>query len=752
MKAAFAYLGKCIVNRPYIVAGLVVSLLIFSLYGASSIRMETGIDTFIDMESPDGIVLDRYLQTFGAESVILIVESENVQDPEILRYIDRLETDIADERYVSNTQSSATLIRSANAGVLPGTEAEVTEIVSHFPEEVRTRYFASGMMTLVFVTLEPDLSGDAKDAFLGTLETLVAASSPPPGVSVSISGDPVFDKEMQEAMGREMGMLIGITLILMVATIGLLFNHVACRFLPVAIILSGVLLTFGIIGFFNLKVTSPVIGSFPVIIGLGIDYGVQLQSRLHEETWDKSLRDAIVAMLSHAGSVHLVAMCTTALGFIALLSSPIPMIRDFGAACLIGVVSCFFLAVIIIPTFFALFGHGKRAEERQNLPDTTRTGAIGRYNTFLGSLAVTVAKHPVQVILLFAIIAVVGIQYDGAVRINVDHQSFAPETMPARVSLEKVERAIGGTSTVPVIVRGGDILDPEVVGWIDTFGTYETEHQDEITAHTSIATLIRDYNGGSIPGSKSEIEAVVAGIPAETRDVYLSGNTEAVVEFVTVDMEMDKVNALIDRIRADVVWLEPPAGLDLQPTGKSTVYADLYDGIILSKNQMTVFGLLLIAAFIVLTYRRFDSLAPILPVAMIIGWNDLIMYTLDIAYTPLTACLGSMTVGLAMDYTILILERCREEMAKGAELYEAIREGVTKIGSAITISGLTTLFGFSSMLASSFSLVSGFGQTTVITIFFSLVGGIIVMPAVVALVLRKAPGVSECTRSTVVGS
>jgi len=212
-----------------------------------------------------------------------------------------------------------------------------------------------------------------------------------------------------------------------------------------------------------------------------------------------------------------------------------------------------------------------------------------------------------------------------------------------------------------------------------------------------------------------------------------------VIEFATVDMEMDAVSALIDRLRSDIVWLEPPAGLDIQPTGRSTVYGDLYDGIIHSKNQMTVLGLILIAAFMIVVYRRFDSLAPLLPVVMIIGWNDLIMYALDIAYTPLTACLGSMTIGLAMEYTVLILERCREEMERGLELYEAIREGVTRIGIPITISGLTTIFGFSSMLASSFSLVAGFGQTTVITIFFSLVGGIIVMPAVVALVLRRAP-------------
>lgn len=735
MKTTFAHLGRVIADRPYLFAGLILSLILFSLYGASSIRMETGPETFVDMDSPEGVLLDHYTETFGADSIILIIESGDVLDPDVLDYVDHLATDISNERGVDGTRSLPAAIRSVNDGLVPRSEAGVEEAISRLPADARRQYVPSGMMTLLLITLEPDLSDDARNQFLDTIETLVSVSSPPPGVTVSISGDPAFDKQLQEAMGKEMGQMIGIALVLMVVAIGLLFNHVRYRFLPVGIILCGILLTFGIIGFFDLRVTSPVIGSFPVIIGLGIDYGVQFHSRFHEEIRGKSLCEAIVATLSHAGPI-LVAMCTTALGFAALLSSSVPMIRDFGTACLIGVVSCFLLAVLIVPTFFALFGYG-RAGRGQEWPDAAETGVIGPYNTFLGGLAVRVAKNPVPILLVFALVAVVGIQYDGAIDINVDQQSFVPETMPAKISLEKVEEAIGGRSTVPVIVRGDTILDPQILAWIDRFGTYETEHQDEVTAHTSIATLIRDYNGGTIPASGVEISEVVARIPAEVRDAYLMGNMEAMIEFTTDDLEIDRMGALISRIRSDAVWLEPPAGLDIRPTGRSVIYGNVYEEIVQSKNRMTLFGLLLITVFMLLAYRRFTSLAPIVPVVMIIGWNDLIMYAFDIAYTPLTACLGSMTIGLAMEYTVLMLERCKEEFEKGMDLYEAIGEGVTKIGTPITISGLTTLFGFSAMLASSFSLVSGFGQTTVITIFFSLVGGIVVMPAIVALVLRN---------------
>ncbi|WP_421910154.1 MMPL family transporter [Methanolacinia petrolearia] len=64
-------------------------------------------------------------------------------------------------------------------------------------------------------------------------------------------------------------------------------------------------------------------------------------------------------------------------------------------------------------------------------------------------------------------------------------------------------------------------------------------------------------------------------------------------------------------------------------------------------------------------------------------------------------------------------------------------EGVEKIGSAITISGATTLLGFSSLILSDFNVIKMFGETTVITIFFSLVGGIIVMPAIISLLYMR---------------
>ncbi|MDK2974973.1 MAG: uncharacterized protein PWP08_1344, partial [Methanofollis sp.] len=91
------------------------------------------------------------------------------------------------------------------------------------------------------------------------------------------------------------------------------------------------------------------------------------------------------------------------------------------------------------------------------------------------------------------------------------------------------------------------------------------------------------------------------------------------------------------------------------------------------------------------------------------------------------------TIGVASEYTVLIMERCEEELARGLDIYEAIQTAVQKIGMAITVSGLTTIFGFSALMLSAFNIISNFGIVTVITVGFSLVGAIMVMPAVLAV-------------------
>ncbi|MCU0631562.1 MAG: RND family transporter [Methanolinea sp.] len=733
----YEYLADVVTRRPKAVLFLVGVVLFTSLLGTTFVTMQTGSETYMDKNTERGMLLDKYSSTFQSDSLMLLVESDDVLDPAVLAYMNRLQEDVANQRYVSGVSSVVDLARGMNGGTMPSTSAEIEMARQKLPPEVFSRYVPSNLMTIMVVTLEPGLSQDVQATAVTNLESIVSISSPPPGVRVVVTGDPAFQQQMGEEMGQSMGTLIMVAMVLMVIAVGLFFSHVRYRFLSVLIVASGLILTFGIIGFSGLPITMVTIGAFPVLIGIGIDYAIQFHARFDEEARTSTLAEAARTTITRSGPSILYAMLSTSMGFLALLISPVPMIRSFGLVCVIGVASCYLVALVAVPTVGVMFRYRPKAGENSGNTQNEKKHAMESYNDFLGKLAGKVARHPVPILILCALIAFVGFQMDNEIVINTNEDTFVPPDMPAIIDLKKVSRTMGSTSSLPLYVRGDNVLDVEAVSWMYQFQEYEVIHNDKITGSRSIANYLAEYNGGILPRTSAEMDTALEKIPAEIRKRYISGNSEAIIEFSTVDMENEVAMSMIENVRRDLSWNQPPPGITAGVTGMGEMFTNLIDEIGKGKTQMTFLAFILIFVFLLLVYRKFGKAAtPVIPIMMIVGWNGLIMYVLGIDYTPMTATLGSMTIGVASEYTILIMERAYEERARGCDLVPAITRGVQQIGTAITVSGMTTVFGFAALIVSSFNMISNFGVVTVITVGFSLIGAIIVMPAVLVLVGR----------------
>ena len=247
---------------------------------------------------------------------------------------------------------------------------------------------------------------------------------------------------------------------------------------------------------------------------------------------------------------------------------------------------------------------------------------------------------------------------------------------------------------------------------------------------------MEQYNGGVFPKSDYERRQVLEKMPESEVSRFTSGNQITIIQFSLIEMSPEQGLAMVNTITSDLAFLRPPVGVTATLTGNTDMFARLITDIKTTKVTMTLLGFGLISGFLLLLYRKFSAISPIIPIIMIVGWNSLIMYVLGIDYTPMTAVLGSMTIGIACEYTILIMERYNEERRAGSDVDTSIERSVQKIGTAITVSGLTTVFGFSALIMSAFKIISNFGTTTVITVGFSLLGAILVMPAVLKIISR----------------
>jgi hypothetical protein len=710
------------------------------------VTMATGSDTYVDKDTKRGMLLDDYTETFQSDSILVLIEADDVLTPPVLAYIDRLETDIAKEQNVDGVTSITNLLKSANGGILPVSTAEITRAEQRLPSEVLSRFVPSRTMTIAVATLKPGLSQEQQGEVVNNLNTLLRVSDKPPGVSVVLTGNSAFQQQMQTEMSTSMSVLILAAMILMVIAVGLLFGHVRYRLLSVGIVATGLILTFGILGYSGMQINMATIGAFPVLIGIGIDYAIQFHSRFDEEIRKGTVAGAVKNTITLAGPSVLYAMLATALGFLAMYISPLPMIRSFGIVCVIGVISCYLAAIVLIPCIGILVNYRAKELPRPKSESGKKpVQLVNQYNNFLGSAAAKVAKNPVPVLLVIGCIALVGFLLDDQIIVNTDEDTFVPKDMPAKIYLDKVSRVMGSAASTPVLIRSENVLSVDTIQWMIDFQQYEQVHNAKITGSHSIASLILQYNDGKMPETQSEVDRIVTRIPPDIKKRYIDGRSQAVIEFSTIEMENEAGMSMVDQMRKDLEWFKPPVGTSASVTGMGEMFSNLIREIREGKMLMTILGFGLIFGFLLVIYRKVAKAAtPLIPIILIVGWNGLIMFVLGIDYTPLTATLGSMSVGVASEYTILIMERCYEERANGLAIIPAIQYSVSQIGTAITVSGMTTVFGFAALMLSSFGIISNFGLVTVISVFFALIGAIIVMPAILVIAARfekePAPG------------
>jgi hypothetical protein len=729
-------------HRPKLVVGIIGVVFIIALVGMTMITMQTGNDTYLDKNSPEGIVNTQYTNTFNADSIILIVKTSDPLNPQVLAYLDRLEGDIRQQQNIASVSSIVDILKSENNGVLPQSKGQIDALVQQIPAATRQVADPSNVLTLVQVPLVEGLSDDTEAATLNNIQSLVDTSQPPAGVTVEVSGMPAFTTQMKAAMGSQIGVLIGAAMILMVIVMGLLFSYVSYRFLPVVFVGLGLTTALGLMGLAGIQLNMAVLGAFPVMIGLGIDYAIQFHARLDEEARKGSLDDAVYMTITRTGPAVMYAMLATSLGFAAMFISTIPMIQSFGLVAMIGIMSCYCISLVGIPAVAQVIHY----TPKQKTP--TVCYAVGdeacatlpapkkkswSYGQFLTSTSVKIAKNPVPILLIAALIAVIGFQIDPLIAIEANQNNFVPSDMPAKIQMDEVTNVLGSASTADFYVQGGRVTDFDTILWMKSFQDFELSTHSELTSATSIVTYVLAYNGGVMPQTQSQLDAVLDKIPSSVKDQYISGSMIGVIHFGMINLQIPQEENLKEVMVSDITFLQPPPGITVQPVGSFDIFTTLIGGLSSSKDEMTYLGFALIFVFLALVYRHIHAISPLIPIVLVVGWNSVAMYILGISYSPLTATLGSMTIGVAAEYTILVMERYTEEEERLHDHIAAIQESVNRIGTAITVSGLATFFGFSALCLASFPITSNFGVSTLIAVGFSLIGAIFIMPAVLSL-------------------
>ena len=109
------------------------------------------------------------------------------------------------------------------------------------------------------------------------------------------------------------------------------------------------------------------------------------------------------------------------------------------------------------------------------------------------------------------------------------------------------------------------------------------------------------------------------------------------------------------------------------------------------------------------------------------------MALLDIPYTIITSIITALSIGIGVDYTIHIIHRYREEYTINRDPERAAIQTLSTTGSALLGSALTTALGMGVLIASPLAASQQFGITAAITIAYSLIVSILVVPPLMTM-------------------
>ncbi|MDO8495100.1 MAG: protein translocase subunit SecD [bacterium] len=197
---------------------------------------------------------------------------------------------------------------------------------------------------------------------------------------------------------------------------------------------------------------------------------------------------------------------------------------------------------------------------------------------------------------------------------------------------------------------------------------------------------------------------------------------------ITGQFTTQEAKALVTRLNAGAL----PVPIHL--ISQQSIGASLGAESLAKSLKAGVFGLILVAAFMILFYRL-----PGLIAVLALGVYAVIVLAIY-KFIPVTLTLAGiagfiLSLGMAVDANILIFARMREELESGKSLSVSFVDGFRRAWLSIRDSHVTTLLGAAVLYLFTTSLVKGFALTLGIGVLASLFSSITVTRSFLGLVI-----------------
>ena len=545
--------------------------------------------------------------------------------------------------------------------------------------------------------------------------------------------------------------------------------------------LCSVFLTMGIIGWSNYEVTMTVIIVGPIVLALGVSYGLHITNRYAEAKGNP--KEKMEEALNSTGRAVFLSAVTTIIGFISLTFTPMAPIQTVGWSLAFGIVVVYIMTMLMVPNLTILLDLKKPSHPPPQL--------------FVNIVSVPVRWTKITLVLfIIAMVFSAGVSREN-VESNLDLLEMAPQDVEAVQKMKtysdefesgqpgflKISEDIEATAEITDLTAKDPFSGLEAIEKLEG----QCAEVDQVTA-VSIVFLMKAI-AVSVNFSGAPIADLIDDTPApqpikdvghlifdneqsgnasfwrtlDTLDAQELGGQQAqnFLIYVFYNSLTDEMRELfisedysssliyIDMPFMDVVGTETATNLvnkhaansglggttgTPELIGVASVTIEVNNLIVGSQWSSLGFALLFTIITLGLVFRDIlYSLLTTIPVGFTVAMQWMIMDAGGVQLSLVTVMIGSILVGVGVDFSIHIANRVRE---LGGNL-DAIKSACASTGmslfeaTTVTAAGMTCAFGIN------IPAIKPFITVIIVLLIIAAISALILLPAIYAIMVKS---------------
>jgi len=595
---------------------------------------------------------------------------------------------------------------------------------------------------------------------IDAIRAILAEEERATGMALHLAGIPAIEREYTRLAVRDLLTFTPISVATFLLLLFFYFRNALGTILPLATVCIAVAWTLGLMQLFGatIGILTTIVPNLILIIGIADC--IHVLSRYQEDLRaEPTKRDALAMTLRVMFFACFLTAFTTSIGFIALVTTRIHIVREFGVVCAAGFMVMWVAIIALMPPVLDVV---PRMRARALDEFSARWG-----DRALRGLAEFNRKRWPWIWAFWAVVCVVSVVF----MLKIDRGSSWLQDIRAENPVHKAhdffEEHLSPVFTIDLEIDGGApgaMKDPARLARIDDF---QRDLRAWGASHAlSFADLARELHRGraifgraalgvpierlladpslrALPRTEKEIEGALAfARPLEQRFDMLGRAASADFSKTRISVRVPRLSSGdLQRFLVDVVKIHRDryAGdFAMVPTGKSVLARRAVEDVVDNMVGSLWLAALLIFACMWALFRSLKvGLLSMIPNFVPMFATAGLMGALGLQLNFSTATIFSISLGIAVDSTIHYLSRLRVELTQDADPAEAMRRAIVGAGRPMIFGTLLLVLGFSSILTSNFRFTFNFGLLGGFTMIVALLCDLTMTPTLMYVARPK---------------